>query len=380
MMYQKYLKLNVFGDFVPINRGIKAVDNGTAISKKILDLIQEGNHNIVNLECPVVENGRAKSIVKDGPHLKTSEDSVRYLKDCGFDMVTLANNHLNDFGEEGIQDTFNACEKYGIRWVGAGKNLKEARSPKVIEKNGIKIGIINICENESSIATDEAPGSNPIDEINNYYDIVQLQSIVDKVIMILHGGVEYYRFPSPRMKKLCHFYADLGVSAIVCHHTHCYSGYEVYHGVPIFYSLGNFFFDRPNKTMQWKTGYFVQLAFGEDTKFNLYPYVQCDVEAQVRLMTVEEKEQFNLEIKNINEFISNDFLLNNEYNNWLDYRKRHYMAIAETWAGKLYKAAYRRGCLPAFISKKNAVLLLNNIRCESHHDLFVKSLLKYIEK
>lgn len=363
---------------MPIKRGTITVSDGSAIAESVMTQIRRADYNVVNLECPVVKSDNVKGIIKDGPCLKTGEGTVRYLKDCGFDMVTLANNHLNDFGCDGIHDTFVACEKYGIMWVGAGKNLAEARKPKVIEKNGIKIGVVNICENESSIATDDESGANPIDEINNYYDICQLKEEVDKIIVIIHGGSEHYCYPTPRMKKRCHFYVDLGVSAIICHHTHCYSGYEVYHDVPIFYGLGNFFFDRPKENIHWKTGYFVQLEIGTETNFMIYPYIQCDTEARVSLMIDKDREHFNLEINQINKIIMNDTLLNKEYNNWLNLREKHYMAIAETWGGRLYKAAYRRGLLPTFISKKNAIILLNNIRCESHHDLLIKTLERYL--
>lgn len=376
------MNINIFGDFVPIERGVTSVSDETAIDGTILSRIREADYNIVNLECPVVKSDNVKGIIKDGPCMKTGEGTVRYLKDCGFDMVTLANNHLNDFGEEGIRDTLNACEKYGIVQVGAGENLNEARKPKVIEKNGLKIGFINVCENESSIATDNEPGANPIDEINNYYDICHLKNVVDRIIVIIHGGSEYYHYPTPRMKKRCHFYADLGVSAIVCHHIHCYSGYEVYNGVPIFYSLGNFFFDdTKDMSYLWTTGYFVQLAFSDEkVQFQLFPYVQCREEAKVVLMDNEQKDFFEKDISEINKVIADDVLLEANYEEWLNRRYRHYISTAQTWAGRYYKAAYRRKLLPAGITTRNAMLLLNYIRCESHHDLLIKALYRYLEK
>lgn len=373
------MNINIFGDFVPINRGVSSVLNGTAIDAAILSHIREADLSVVNLECPVVSNCGAKGILKDGPCLKTSEDSVKYLKNCGFDMVTLANNHLNDFGSEGVHDTFAACKKNDIMWVGAGMNLKEARIPQIIDADGFKIGIINICENESSIATEKEPGANPIDEICNYYDIIQLKSQVDRIILILHGGVEHYRLPSPRMKKLCHYYADLGVSAIVCHHTHCLSGYEVYHNVPIFYSLGNFFFDRGMRSRQWHTGYFVQLQLNTvNTTFKVYPYIQCEAEPTVKLMGRDELFEFEQTINGLNEIIGDDLLLGEHYQEWLQKRYRYYISATQTWATWWYKGAYRRSLVPSMISRKNAMQLLNYIRCESHHDLLKSALEKFV--
>lgn len=371
----------IFGDFVPINRGIKAVTDKTAISHEITDVIKKADYNIINLECPAVSREEAIPIQKDGPNLKCSAETVTYLKDVGFNLCTLANNHLKDYGEIGIQDTMQACKDNGIEWVGAGANINEARIPKLIELNGMRIGIVNVCENESSIATDEEAGSNPIDEINNYYDICELKQKVDKIIVIIHGGTEHYNLPTPRMKKRCHFYADLGVSAIVCHHTHCYSGYEVYNNVPIFYSLGNFFFDNAkNLSRLWTTGYFVQLNLSDNqVDFNICPYIQCKDHAEVAFLNDEQKKEFEEDIKSINAIIADNQLLKDNYLQWRNKRYKHYMAIALTWGGKYYKAAFRRNLVPAWISKRNAILLLNYIRCESHHDLTQMSLEKYIK-
>ena len=375
------ISINIFGDFVPINRGVKAVTDQTAISHDIIDVIKRADYNIVNLECPVVNHDDATPILKDGPNLKCAAETLTYLNGVGFNLCTLANNHLKDYGEVGIQDTLKACKDNGIEWVGAGANIKEARIPKIIEIGGMSIGIVNVCENESSIATEDEAGSNPIDEINNYYDICELKKKTDKIIVIIHGGTEHFNLPTPRMKKRCHFYADLGVSAIVCHHTHCYSGYEVYHNVPIFYSLGNFFFDNAkNRSLLWTTGYFVQLIISDkNIDFKSFPYTQCARDAKVVLMDEKQKIEFEEDVKRISAIIDNDQLMKKSYQMWLGKRYKYYMSVALTWGGKYYKAAYRRNILPACISKRNAVLLLNYTRCESHYDLFKRSLEKYIK-
>lgn len=376
-------RINIFGDFTPLDIGIASIANRTAISSEILDIINNSDYNIVNLESPIVKNKKTKEIMKDGPHLKCDERSVKYLKESGFNMVTLANNHLKDFGEEGIKETLESCKRYGMKYVGAGVNLQAAKVPQIIIAGNFKIGILNICENESSIATDDKPGSNPIDEISNYYDISQLKEKTDKIIVIIHGGSEHYYYPTPRMKKRCHFYADLGVSAIVCHHIHCYSGYEIYHNVPIFYSLGNFFFYKKNKTHSylWTTGFFVQFKIDENKMdFQLFPYVQCRENAIVSMMDDKERKRFEKKIEEINHIISDNKLLQKQYDCWLNKKWRDYIAILITWGNRYYKVAYRKKILPALISKSNAIQLLNNIRCESHNDLMKLSLEKYINE
>lgn len=375
------ITLNIFGDFAPINRGIKAVSDDIAISADIKFVINNSDYNIVNLECPVVCSQNVTAIQKDGPNLRCSEETIKYLKDVGFDLCTLANNHFKDYGEIGIDDTFKTCKKNRLEWVGAGRNLQEARLPKIIEIKGIQIGILNICEHESSIATDVEAGSNPIDVINNFYDINSLKHKVDKIILIIHGGVEHYNLPSPRMKRLCHFYADLGVSTIICHHAHCFSGYEVYNDVPIFYGLGNFFFDRiKNATDMWGTGFFIHLQIEKQSiDFQMYPYYQCVEAPIVKLMTVNEQAEFNKSIIKLNTIIYDDILLANHYQEWLEKRYRYYISTILTWGGRWYKAVFRRGYIHSFVSKRNAVVLLNYIQCESHLDLLIRSIKKYID-
>jgi len=179
-----------------------------------------------------------------------------YLKQLKVDAVTLANNHILDYGAKGLSDTFETLKQNKIDYVGAGNNLKEAAQPLTLEKDGQRIAILNFCENEWSIAEEDKPGANPMDIIENTNQIKAAKATHDKVICIIHGGHEYYHLPSPRMQKQYRFYVDNGADAIVGHHTHCVGGYEVYNDVPIIYSLGNFLFIKPSKKMCGTKAYF----------------------------------------------------------------------------------------------------------------------------
>ena len=149
--------------------------------------------------------------------------------------------------------------------VGAGANLPEARKPLVLMKDGLSIGILNVCEHESSIVTDESAGAAPIELAYLYYDIKKMRRVVDKVIIIIHGGCEHYQLPTPRMKRDYHLIADFGADVIVNHQQHCYSGYEIYNGKPIFYGLGNFYFDNPCKRNdKWNEGLLLQMEISKE--------------------------------------------------------------------------------------------------------------------
>lgn len=125
-----------------------------------------------------------------------------------------------------------------------------------IDKVGIKIAIINFFENEWSIAKEEFPGANPMNLIDNSFQIREAKASHDKVIVTVHGGHKYNNLPSPRMQKQYRFYADHSADFVVGHHTHCISSDEVYNGVPIYYSLGNFLFTKKTQMMSGTLGLF----------------------------------------------------------------------------------------------------------------------------
>lgn len=159
------------------------------------------------------------------------------MKDAGFNLVTLANNHILDFNENGVKDTINNCINIGIHNVGAAKNLTKARSLYISKIKGKRIGILNFAENEFCAATAISYGANPVNLINNYNDIKEAKNKVDYLLVIPHGGREHYQLPTPMQRERYRFYADSGADIVVGHHSHCYSGYEVYKKTKFFFLI-----------------------------------------------------------------------------------------------------------------------------------------------
>lgn len=226
----------------------------------VKSIVENSDFALVNFESPSTLS--TEKIQKDGPYLKNHEVAFRLLKDIGFNVFTLANNHLNDYGERGIKDTISKCVENDILYVGAGENINLAKQPlHLTNEERICISIINVCENESSIASENTAGAAPLDIIELHSLIAEEKKIADYVVLVIHGGVEHYNLPTPRMKKVYHFLVDCGADLIVNHHQHCYSGYEIYHGAPIFYGLGNFYFDNIKKyNSPWNLGYMPLVA------------------------------------------------------------------------------------------------------------------------
>lgn len=361
------MKILIAGDYCPQNRVTKLIEGGKAneVFSEVKTIVGEADFSIVNLECPVTK-GAEKPIVKQGPNLSCSVKALEALKQTGFDCVTLANNHFRDFGDEGVKNTLEACREQGVEIVGGGMNAKEAS--QVLYKNieSKRLAIINCCEHEFSIATDTQTGANPLNPIQQYYSIQEAKQHADYVLVIVHGGHEHYQLPSPRMQETYRFFIDAGADAVVNHHQHCFSGYEVYHGKPVFYGLGNFCFDgnRSRKEI-WYEGYMVMLSFGETVEYAIIPYRQCAEKANIELL---DRDVYKEQIDSLNKVIKSPELLNNETEKYYASCAKEYSNIFEPFNNRYYLGAKARGWLPSFISKKRKLSATNKVLCESHRD------------
>lgn len=364
------IKIIVAGDFCPTERVKEHINNQQYIQVfgKIRPIIESTDYAVVNFECPIVLND-AKPIEKTGPALKTGVNAVKSIQFAGFNMVTLANNHFYDYGDKGVSDTLSTCKEHGVDTVGGGKNLNAATKVFYKEIRGKKIAFINFCEHEFSIATERSGGSNPLDLVKNYHQIQDARNKADYVIVIIHGGHEYYELPSLRMKETYRFFVEAGANAVINHHQHCFSGYEIYKGKPIFYGLGNFCFD--NKKYRgniWNDGFMVELVFdNSEISFDLHPYIQSDKSPQVLPLEGELLEKFKSKLSVLNKIINDNNTLDQHHKCFLSKKNTYTKLAFEPYQGRLISSLYHRGLLPSFL-KKNKLNILANIQCESHRE------------
>ena len=373
-------RIIIAGDLCPKERVAQLFEEEQyeSVLSEIRNAIQEADYAIVNLEAPIV-SGKGTPIKKAGPNLKCGNKVIGAIKYAGFRCVTLANNHLCDYGEEGVVNTFNELGNNCISYVGAGENASDASRILYKTINGELFAFINCCEHEFSIATEATAGCNPLDVINQYHSIREAKKKANHVIVIVHGGIEMYQLPTPRMQKTYRFFIEVGADAVVNHHQHCFSGYEYYRGKPIVYGLGNFCFDWKGKNNSiWNDGYLLELLF-EDAKIkiSLIPYKQCDEIPSVSVTTID-KEGFDLKIKKLNSIISDEGELIKEYSKLLNGTWKNYDLI-NPYSNRILRKLYKNGLLPSLMPKKKYLSILNNIRCESHNDRLLFTLLKKIE-
>ena len=370
------VKILVAGDFGPRYRVGADIQKGIyTCLDELIPYTKDSDYSILNLESPLVDDPKER-IPKAGPSLKSPMDSVKVLERSGFNCVTLANNHFRDYGDNGVCSTIDTLKRHGIDYVGGGHNIEEAQKIlyKIIKRK--KLAFVNFCENEFSIASNNHGGSAPIDVADNYYAIKEAKQQSDIVIVIIHGGHQHYSYPDLRMKKLYHYYADIGADIIINHHQHCYSGCEVYQGKPIIYGLGNFCFDHPKKRAGiWNEGYMVVLNFEESRiQYELIPYTQCDEKPGVDLMEESKLLAFWNSIHSISETISDDNLLRQQYEKFVKLRSSALLSPFTPYFNEYFQLAAGRHYLPFLIPKNKLAKMLGVIQCESHRDILIESM------
>lgn len=185
-------------------------------------------------------------------NFRSDPRNLKAMKESGIDILTLANNHILDYGYDGLLDTLNHIDKSGIKRVGGGKDKKEAIQGIIVEEDGIKIGLLSfsrVIPNVKWYATDKSPGivgayDPHIEEVLNR--IKEMKSQTDVVVLSIHWGVELSATPRKQEIDLAKKLVDAGADIIMGHHPHVLQGIEIYKGKPIFYSLGNFVFGTRN--------------------------------------------------------------------------------------------------------------------------------------
>jgi len=376
------IKVIVGGDYFVSNNSV----NTEIFDKSVIDLFQSADFKIVNLECPITDLDKESRILKSGPHLKSSDKVTAVnLKKIGVNVVTLANNHIKDYGEKGVMDTLSFCKQNNLNTVGAGENIEDASKILYLKKDDLKIAVINISENEWSSADANSAGAYPLDIIDNSKLIDKAKKNANKVIVIIHGGIEHYNLPTPRMVKQYRFYADCGASIIIGHHTHCIGGNEVYKGVPIIYSLGNFVFTKKSNEKGWYIGLLLKMEITKSAiKWNLHPTNQNKITGTVELLKNEKKEFILNNVIELSSKISNKVVLENEWKKFLSNKKREYLSsyvFTNAIPSKYIRALLSRlGVYNLVMTKRHLAFLINLIRCESHQEASIDILLNEISK
>lgn len=280
-------------------------DISKCISEELVQEMQQADLMCLNNEFTYSTNG--SPLEGKAYTFRANPKRVEVLKELGVDVVGLANNHVYDYGKQALLDTFSILEEAGIPYVGAGRNLEEAMEPYYTEIDGKTIAIVAASRAEKNKMTPQATETDP--GILRCYDtelflqeIAEAKEQADFVIAFVHWGTEYSTVLEEVQLSTGKEYIDAGADVIIGAHSHCLQGVEYYEGKPIFYSLGNYWFN--GKTLDTML---VKLHFyGDENEQQLeaqiVPALQANATTTI-IIDKEEKEAFFVRMEGISEHI-----------------------------------------------------------------------------
>ena len=245
------------------------------ISSELKSYFGDADHCIINLEAPVTTSTRKSH--KTGPSLKNDKKGLlSLLTNVNPTLFCLANNHIGDFGQNGIMDTLDFCVQHQVAYTGITDATDNYKYISVTND----VVLLNVCENEWSTLSDKqvAQGYQQAKFTNA---VKSLASTFKVVIIIYHGGHEYYNLPSPRLQERFRSFIDSGADLVVGHHTHVISGKETYNNKHIYYGLGNFLFAKDKAPVSWNLGLTLDVRINTDFSlaisetFTTYDHNRC---------------------------------------------------------------------------------------------------------
>ena len=255
------VKLWIGADVVPTESSLSAFMAGDAkalLGEALLARFLSADARIFDLECPLY-NGNTPG-KKCGPALVSPEDAIAGIQALSPTLVTIANNHILDHGEKGLNRTMALLDGAGIQHVGAGENAAAAAEAKILDIAGVKVGVLAYAEREFSLAGEETAGANGFDPLEAPDQVRKLKAVSDYVIVLYHGGPEGYAYPTEGLQKRLRKLASCGADAVICQHGHCVGCAETYEKSVIVYGQGNFLFDVPDGEPCWDEGLLIGLT------------------------------------------------------------------------------------------------------------------------
>jgi poly-gamma-glutamate synthesis protein (capsule biosynthesis protein) len=214
-----------------------------------VESLKRADLTIINLECVIACSGRPWSRWEKVFHFRAGTSVIAALQLAGVDAVVLANNHVLDYEEEAFLEMLEHLQKNGVAWVGAGRNLEEARRPAILKTPGLKVGLVAFTDNEPGwAATETSPGTNYIEISLNENSLQSARECLaaaraagaELVIFSIHWGPNMAPRPSALFRRFAHAVMDAGADVFHGHSAHIFQGIELYRGRPIIYDAGDF--------------------------------------------------------------------------------------------------------------------------------------------
>lgn len=372
------MKILIAGDLAPTQSNFDLFNSGSTeqlLGEELLRIWDSAEARIFNLETPLADS--ETPIDKCGPNLVAPTNTVKGIKALTPSLLSLANNHIMDQGVRGLDSTRKTLEQNNISYVGVGDDVTHSGKAHALEMAGFRVGFYACAEHEFSIATESSPGANPFDPLESLDHIADLKARSDFVIVLYHGGKEYYRYPSPYLQKVCRKMAEKGADLIVCQHSHCVGCFEQYKESIIVYGQGNFIFDRSNRT-EWQTGLIVKVDITGKMDIEFVPIVKKG--NVVRLAKEKDAQEILSGFQERSRQIQQEGFIQEQYRAFAKENLESYLRRVSgmgKWMSRIDRYLFKGLLLRLKYNKAKLLALENYIECEAHREVLLEALKQY---
>lgn len=377
------MKIVIAGDLFPTPINYELFEKGNVkqiFSSKVCEIFNTADIAICNLEGCFTDETTAKKM-KDGPNIRAPKDTVKGLVNLGIDYVSLANNHVTDYGNHGYMDTIKTLDSVGIKYFGAGINDVSISTHASININGIRIVLYGVSETIENVPMNNQAGVNIYDEYRVCSEINELKKNCDYLFVLYHGGVENIHYNTPSIRKRFHRMADSGADVIISQHTHAIGEEEYYNNSYLLFGQGNFCFHFTKRLYEYNvTGLLLELII-DDKGFNVIKHI---IHRKNEGIIYDEKQDFTLFDQRSKKLLDNELFVD-ELKVLADEKLVLYL---EAFRGINYMDKIVRKVLPkdkyvkylrSRYSKKHILKILLALQCEEFREVSTRGMLNMLE-
>jgi len=248
-----------------------------------LPILRQADLVATNLECAITTSTTKWTRTPKVFHFRAPPLATNVLAAARVKIVSLANNHILDFEEQGLLDTLEHLDRAGIAHAGAGRNAAEAARPAIVEAAGVRVGVIAFTDNQPEWAAgSRSTGTNYLPIETDPQTLMRVESAArearqegaDIVVLSLHWGPNMVQRPSRTFVEFAHAAVDRGVDLVFGHSSHVFQACEIRRGRPIFYDTGDFLDDYavdPVLRNDWSFIFLVDVEPEATTRIELIP-------------------------------------------------------------------------------------------------------------
>lgn len=348
------------------------------ISPDIVNLFSDADFGLLNLEGPILAAANCWPRPKAGPSVKQAPSIIKTLNILNVKYVSGANNHLMDYGINGLAQTKDILEANDVFLAGAGKNLVEASRPLTLK--GTNIVIFCVAEEEFGVAGTDQPGTQSMYDDKILDAISEQKNNQNIVIIYAHGGGERIPVPSSYIISRYRQFITAGADLVVGHHPHIPQGFEQYQGKCIYYSLGNFIHSYfPNN---W--GALLKVTF-EDNQLLEQKIYHLKLKED-SLFLIKNEDKYNNYLNDLNEIAQDSSLLlallqEQSVFMYNDYYKKYFTGLFTNKTSLKQKILLiikiltnSKTCQPSTRNTKDELLLLHLLKNNSHSEFITTAL------